>query len=360
MKTSVPFRYHILIALLFSSLLKVTAQHIQYERDSLDIGYKFINDTLIYHFFFEVLSESVKIQEVTTDCSCVMGKFSLDRLYRNETGVIELQILPYQYGHFERSAFVKWKNSNKVDTLKMSSYITPKGLFIKERYPIKKKLVRLQSHTLLINYLVNHHVNTKDLYIYNHTDRIISLSDKTQLPIYLTIENQKDIKIPPKSSQTLRLFFNLRTNPLDIGFHIDDIKIGFSSEDRIEELVKVRIQTTILDKIVVSKDSSGAKIDTPETIKKLGRLYSVDKKNVNFEIINTGSKDLEVHRIETEAGVKLLSKSRFKIAPHSRSIITVELKDTPRTGTQIRSIGIFSNAANAPFLKLSTSFYIKK
>lgn len=360
MKASISLIPYLFTVLLFSFLKTATAQRIQYERDSIDMGYKFINDTLTYHFFFQVLSDSVKIQEANTDCTCVMNRFSPDWLYRNETGVIELQVLPYQYGHFERSAFLKWQNSKKIDTLKMSGYITPKNLFIKERYPIKKNLVRLKNQTLLINYLVNQHINSKDLYIYNHTEKNVFLSDKTQLPVYLAIENQKDIKMPPKSSQILRLLFDLRTNPLDLGFHVDDMKIGFFSEDQPEELVDIRIQTTVLDENVMLQNSSGAKIDTPETVKNIGRLYSVDKYQVSFEIMNTGSKDLQVHRIETEEGLDLLSKGYFKVAPNSRSIITVQLKDTPRKGTQIRSIGIFSNATNAPFLKLSTSFYIKK
>ena len=94
-----------------------------------------------------------------------------------------------------------------------------------------------------------------------------------------------------------------------------------------------------------------AEISVSETTHNFGTVYEEDgDANCEFIITNTGTAPLELTRVTASCGCTTPNWTREPIAPGKTGVVKVTYSTRGRISTFSKSVSIFSNAQEAPFV----------
>ena len=327
--------------LLTSSL---TAQNsIKFEKDSVFLGkLSTYQDTITYSFPFDVLSSSISIDTVTSDCSCLIASYPVKELKKGQKSTIDVQFIPYKPGPFNKSFNVKLNDSRQEFEVKLAGFIRPSSLSKDKIYPYGNSGIKWAYKKVSFGLLTAQGLASKKVYFYNETNDTLRFEKPPLTPDYLgVLIDSSEYEVMPQSEGSFTLFIKPEERE-EYGYAQDTFAL-----DLVNQKKEIISSECIVSASIYFPESEGdgpkPKMGLSSTYMNLGNVKNDGKKIVTLSVMNTGEVPLKILKVETNHGLELLSIESEEVQTFETVNINIRYLETPRTGKETRSFTLFTN-----------------
>ncbi len=333
--------------------------------DSLYAGRFVYNDQPITQSFpFQVVGDSaLTILEVESDCACVTIDYPKSPLQPTEKGVIKVAYLPYKPGAFEKLFTIKTNGNPKEQEIILTGYVE---IFLPEpalEFPHVVGNLWFKNRHLSLGNITDEGVVRRSVEFHNAAKYPITLKDSAITPTHIEVivnENQKTVLGGDRGSFDVYYHPEMKN---DYGYLVDNVVL-FTDDSLTSrfELTVTSIITQYFPPLETLNLDTFPRLVVPEAIKDIGRVtlsrYSVEL--VDFNLKNEGSVPLKIYRANAQEGCQIISEDYSEIAPADSVQLRVQVKDIGKSGTQERSILLYTNDPVYPVKPLKVKLNVRR
>lgn len=358
----------VLISLFFSviSMALAQIQLVKFEKSMHDFG-KIKEEAVehIYEFRFANISSSkILVSNVIASCGCTTPTWTKDSVSAGKSGFVKVVFSSINRpGLFEKSLQVVVSSASKMDTilLGIKGEVLPKPKTGKIDFPDKIGAIRVQSRYLNLG-----NVKTTDkpaefnFGIYNDTTFDISLKLKSiPFPKYMNVQLDPEVL---KSGQrgNIRITFNAKERG-DYGYVSDYFEVETNEESSASKIFYMA--TTIEEYFPPMTEAQLAFAPKMAVDKKEYDFRTVKEgelAKVAFVLTNTGKTELVIRKTIASCGCTASEPEKSNLAPGESTNINVTFNSEGRSGTQSKTITVFTNDPTSPVQYLTIKAFVVK
>jgi hypothetical protein len=349
----------------FQGLLLANSQQnpykspLAFDKDSIYIGNVDRNQSpFIQSFYFEVLSDvPIVIEEVISDCGCIVAEYPHQELKPLQKGNITLAFRPYRDGAFLKIVEVKVKDVQEPIYLKMTGYIT--GFYVSNEveFPHETGNLRWKMKGIHLGTITDKEVVKKEVEFYNAGNKPIIFSDSIVFAQYLEIDFGSSKEVKAKSKGKFTLFYHPEKRK-EYGYVMDNIWL--KTNDILAPQIQIPVTAAIKPYTQGKFSDKSPKLMVSSENLDLGKIMLPRDEIVYYEIQNIGELPLEIKKVLPNYGCEVVQMSKSTLSPNERILLTIKILDLGKEGTQERSLTLFTNDPDQNAKVLTLKMYLMK
>ena len=341
-----------LIILLYTSLTFAQTDQVQFTKLVHDFGtIKEEVGEYSYVFKFKNIANKVlSIQNVTASCGCTTPSWTQHEITPKDSGFVKAIFnASNRPGPFskELKVFLMTQFGNDTITLTIKGIVKPKFKDPKIDFPDKIAGIRLQTKYINLDKIDNKEPIVKEFGIYNDTTMDLNLKVINPSPNYMKITIEPTT-LKPKEQGLIKITYDAKIKN-DYGYVSDYFEIETNEITQKTKLIYVsatieeyfapmtEAQLALAPKIAIDKKE----ID-------FGTIKAGEQSKAAFVITNTGKSDLKIRKTVASCGCTASVPEKTTIAPGESTNINITFNSTDRSGSQSKTITLFTNDPTAP------------
>ncbi len=313
-----------------------------------------------YEFVFANNSgRPVRIISVQASCGCTTPDWSKDAVAPGKTGFIKASYDPRgRPGYFNKSLTVTTDLSGNPVVLQIKGTVVDKITVKDETLSATNGNLKLKNSSFSLGKVfINKEISTTEFVIVNDGKEKI---DFTQVvaPSYIQVMTPPSLQ--PGERSVIKLTYDAKAKNL-YGFQSDNIEL--KTTDILAPNKSFSVYATIEEYFSPMKPEELAKAPVL-TFEKYEINFLRAKKDQPVEntisLQNKGKKNLELRFIQTNCSCVVASSDKQVLKPGEVATLTVKFMTQGRSGTQNKSITVYSNDPRNPVQRLTITGYIEE
>ncbi len=358
----------VLISLIFSVISMVVAQNqlVKFETNLHDFG-KIKEEAIehIYEFRFANTSSSkILISNVIASCGCTTPTWTKDSVSAGKSGFVKAVFnSTNRPGLFEKTLKVVVSSPTKTDTIQLGikGEVMPKPKTGKLDFPDKLGAIRVQSRYLnLGNVKTTDKPSEFNFGIYNDTTFDVTLKLKSvPFPKYMNVQLDPEV-LKPGQRGNIRVTYNAKDRG-DYGYVSDYFELETNEESGASKIFYMA--TTIEEYFPPMTEAQLAFAPKMAVDKKEYDFRTVregELAKVAFVLTNTGKTELVIRKTKASCGCTATEPEKSNLAPGESTNINVTFNSKDRSGTQTKTITVFTNDPTSPVQYLTIKAFVVK
>jgi len=332
-------RITILFPLLMLAFLPASAQKIQAEKTTIDVGRTGWKTPITAVFEFRTKGK-VRIESVLPDCSCTKVDYPKGNL--SNTFQIKVTYDAKQLGHFDKQVAIKTNASSKPFYLRMRGLVLEHFINLAKHYPVEMGNLRLDKSDLEFDDVNKGDQLVQELRIFNNGTRNYQ-PNLMHLPPYLAAKTEPELLCP---GDTGRITVMLNSSRLrDFGLTQTAIYLAGNPGDKVRSDHEIGVSTVLLP-------SFTNQVQNPPHIQLSTEKIDVDfgeksKKTETITVMNVGKSELHISSLQMfTRGLRIsLNKTRLQPGEYAKLKVTALRDDLKKVRTKPRILMITNDPA---------------
>ncbi len=319
-----------------------------FEKDSLYLGRLDREQAPIKATFKFVTGsrQAVKIKDVKPDCACASVAFPKETLQPNQEGEITVEFRPYRAGPFDKEFIIFFEGLEDEVSLKMTGYLEAFYPSPALEFPFKNGPLQLRFKKIHFGTINSGEVVKKEIEVYNDQNQTVSFSDSVLSPSHIQVILPEDRKVRAKGTAKILVYYNTSQRE-GYGYLADQIRL-FLKEGETRFIDLEAMALLLPKKAVANQNGELPRLKLSADSIDIGTVYEYGQ-IVSIQLMNLGRAPLSLHKIEAQPGCEILSLQSTTIAPLGSVNLNVRILDNGFSGSQQRTLSIFSNDPDTPY-----------
>lgn len=339
------------IVLLFTVFVNIAAfSQLNFENYEHDFGsIKEDGGNVSYTFkFTNTYSKPISIISVDVECGCTTPDWTKTAIPAGGTGVVKAEYEPFNRpGVFDKHLTVR----STEDTLELNikgDVIPRLKSNVEIELPESIGNLLLKSTSLQIGTIPNNKIVEKDFSIYNNTDKEMKFTmTDVEIPAHIQLKLEPLVIAPKSFGKIIVKYDPMKKN--DFGYMVDFISL--KSNDEKEPVKQIAIRSTIEEffpPMTEQELANAPKLDINNPIMELGSISGSNTISRNFTVTNTGKTPLIIRKLKSACDCVEAKIDAETIPAGKTATITLTFNPVGRSGTQSKSVYIYSNSPDNP------------
>jgi hypothetical protein len=306
---------------------------IKEENGPVNVEFKFVNTG----------NAPLIIKNVKASCGCTTPSYSQEPVQPGKSGYIKAQYDPFNRpGVFEKNLTIEANTDPSFTFLKIKGFVIAKPRTIADDFPDTIGNLRFTSRFLNMGAINTKQPSTAEFKIYNEGKNAIQLNPIKVLPKHLKIEIQPNL-LQSKQIATIKVTYDAKLKN-DFGYLFDNFILNTNDKlNPVKELSVVAIVSEDFSHLTTEQKENVPKITLSTDQIEFGEIQAGDKKEIRFEISNTGKSDLDIRKIKSTCKCITISEEKVIVKPNEKHTLIAYFDTTDRKGKEYKSIYIYSN-----------------
>lgn len=299
------------------------------------------------------------LNAVNASCGCTSPEWTRQPVVPNAKGMIKVTYNPANRpGSFAKTVTVMSNAENNNVILTISGKVEEKEKTIAELYPREIGPLRAEINHISFPTIKNNEVKTESMVLINDTDKPISIAVKN-LPSFIKAAVDPAI-IPAKTNgepgrSKLTVVFDAKAAN-SYGFIINRMYLAFDGVNDYNN--SIGISATIEEDFsgLTPAELANAPVATFNTDNyDFGDIQQGAKKEFDFELSNTGKRDLMIRDIRASCGCTTVNPEKKMIGPGEKVPVKVMFDSSGKKGRQSKTVTVITNDPKNPTIVLRIS-----
>ncbi len=357
------YRLTSIIVLLF--VLNTFAQQskpIQFREETFDFGSVKEETGLVTHefMFTNTGSRPVKILSVQPSCGCTTPSWSKEQVGVGKTGFIQASFNPKgRPGYFNKSLTVTTDLDGNPIVLQIKGQVSAGGEVPSIDLPAANGNWKLKSNSFNMGKVyLKDEPTVRDFPFLNNGAKSITITGKAVSPAYIKVDIQPKTVEPGKNGNVKITYAGKIKN--QYGFQNDSVEI--TTDDEISPTKSFSVYATLEDFFPELKPEELAKapvLRLQSANVDFGRIKNNSPSVREVQFINTGKKELVIKALQGNCVCITATSGRMNLKPGEGNRIQITFDPQDRTGTQQKSVTIYSNDPQNPVQRITFSAYVE-
>ena len=327
----------ILLLLACTSILPVSAQKIQADQTTIDLGQVIFRQPATATFQLQNKSNhKLIIQQVRISCGCTAVNYQTTPIPAGETFQIQATYDAATMGHFNKQIALFTSAAKKPTILNLRGIVVDKVIDYSGDYPYTLGTIRADKNNIEFDNVNLGEQPIQKIYIINTSDKTLQ-PVLMHLPAYLTAQISPSTLQPGKQGTAT---ITLHSSQLhDFGLTQSTIYLGEKPGDHVSQAKSITVNAILLPAVNTQPTAPGAQPAIQLSDNKI-ILTPVGKKKLKGEITihNNGAETLEIQRLQLFTTGIQLSLTNKEILPGKTEKLRItanindfnKLQNTPR------------------------------
>lgn len=318
-----------------------------------------------YPFIFKfknISDKSVNILTVVASCGCTTPTWTQHEISPKDSGFVKAIFnATNRPGAFDKKLTVYLSSEEQLDTviLTIKGFVKPKLKDPKTDFPDKIGGVRLQSRYINFDKITNQEPTVREYGIYNDTTIDLNFKVLNPQPNYMKI-TVEPAHLKPQQKGIIKIVYDAKARN-DFGYISDYFELETNELAQNKKLIYV--SATIEEYFPPMTEAQLAQAPKIAIDKKeidLGTVKEGEIAKAAFVITNTGKTNLIIRKTVASCGCTASVPEKSVIAPGESTNINISFNSAGRSGTNSKTITVFSNDPTAPVQFMSIKAYVVK
>lgn len=357
-------KYIFVLIICLSSLIAYSQNLVKFQKLTHDFGtIKEENAEHTFIFKFKnISSKAVTIQNVSASCGCTIPSWTQHEITPKDSGFVKAIFnATNRPGAFDKklTVYLSSETGNDTVVLNIKGIVKPKFKDPKLDFPDKIGGIRLQSRYINLDKIDNKEPVVKEYGIYNDTTIDLRLKVLNPSSKYMIVMTEPSV-LKPNQTGTIKIMYDAKTKN-DFGYVSDYFEIETNEISQNKKLIYVsatieeyfppmtEAQLALAPKIAIDKKE----ID-------FGTVKEGETAKGTFIITNTGKSDLKIRKSVASCGCTASIPEKTTITAGESTNLNVSFNATGRSGTQSKTITVFSNDPTAPTQYVTIKAFVVK
>ncbi len=333
-------RKTILFPLLMLALLPASAQKIQAEKSTIEVGRTGWKTPVTAVFEFRTKGK-VRIESVRPDCSCTVVDYPKGQL--GNKFQIKMTYDAKQLGHFDKQAAIVTNASSKPIYIRMRGQVLEHYINLAKYYPVEMGELRLDKNDLEFDDVNKGDQLVQELRLCNNGTRNYR-PNLMHLPPYLSARTEPELLCP---GDTGRITVTLNSSLLrDFGLTQTAIYLAGNPGDRVRSDHEIGVSAVLLP-------SFSNLVQNPPCMQLSTEKIDIDfegkaKKTETITVMNTGKSELHISSLQMfTRGLRIsLNKTHLQPGQTAKLKVTALRDDLQKVRTKPRILIITNDPVN--------------
>jgi len=351
-----------LFVLIFSASLAQQAKQLTFREETHDFGIVDENKGPVTHefVFTNKSNRPVKILKVQASCGCTTPGWSKEIIPPGKEGYIQASYDPKgRPGFFTKSLTVTTDLEANPVILQIKGQVSNEEKPDPTDYPVAKGNLRTKVSSFNMG-----RVYLKDEYVVREFPMINAGTDPVQVtgnfvnPAYINVDVQPR-KLAPGEKGVIKISYNGALKN-QYGFQSDNVEI--ETDDKDVPMKSYSVFATLEDffpEMTSAELSKAPQLTFASYSIDLGSIKGGLAAEKEILFTNTGKQELQLKSIQPNCSCVTAAASKTSLNPGESSTIRVSFNAEDRSGTQNKSISIYSNDPKNPVQRLIFTAYVQ-
>ena len=351
----------ILLLLVLNTLAQLS-KPIQFREETFDFGsVKEEAGSVTHEFMFTNLGgRPVKILTVQPSCGCTTPSWSKEPVGVGKTGFIQASFNPKgRPGYFNKSLTVTTDLDGNPIVLQIKGQVSTGGEVPSIDLPVVNGNWKLKSNSFNMGKVyLKDEPTVRDFPFLNQGTKSISITSNVVSPAYIKVDIQPKIVESGKSGNIKITYAGKIKN--QYGFQNDNVEI--TTDDEISPVKSFSVYATLEDFFPVMKPEELAKapvLRIQSTSVDFGRIKGNTPTVREVQLVNKGKKDLVIKALQGNCVCITATSGKMTLKSGEANKILITFNPQDRTGTQQKSVTVYSNDPQNPVQRIILSAYVE-
>lgn len=306
--------------------------------------------------------KAVTVQNVIASCGCTTPSWSLEEISKQDSGFVKAIFnATNRPGPFEKklTVYLRSENGNDTIVLTIKGKVKPKFKSPNLDFPDKIGGIRVQTRYINLDKIFDKEPVTREFGIYNDTTIDLTLKVLNSQPKYLTITVEPAV-LKPQEKGIIKIVYNPKARN-DYGYVSDYFEIETNELAQNKKLIY--ISATIEEYFAPMTEAQLAlapKIAIDKKEIDFGTVKEGEVAKAAFVITNMGKSDLKIRKTVASCGCTASVPQKTTVAAGESTNINIAFNSTGRSGSQSKTITVFSNDPTAPVQNMTIKAFVVK
>lgn len=344
-----------------SSIAQV-ARPIRFKAESFDFGKVAEKDGPVTHVFeFSNSSEkAVKILLVKPSCGCTTPDWSKEPIEPGTTGFIKAEFDPNgRPGFFTKTLTVTTDVEPNPFILQIKGTVVPDKKMVVSEFSGARGNWRVKSFSLNLGkiYIKNEYV-VREFQVMNGGNKAVSYLGRYDGPAYIRVNVEPNV-LQPGETGVIRVGYNGKLRNA-YGFQSDNVVIH--TDDESQPGKSFNVLATLEDyfpELTAEEIAQSPTLHVNQTALDFGRIKQNEASTREVTLTNVGKGTLELRSIQGNCTCIVTEVDTQTLKAGQRATIRISFNPQNRTGTQQKSITIYSNDPKDPVQRIVFTAYVE-
>lgn len=335
-----------LIWTVFTPLVAQEKAQISFDKSTHDFGtIKEEDGSVSYQFDFTNNGKTpVIIEGVRASCGCTTPGWTKDPVLPGKKGYVKALYNPKNRpGIFHKTLTVNTNADPSTIVLHIKGTVQPKPKTPAEEYPTALGGIRLKYNVLHVGKINNNGPVSKAFEVFNDSEENITfIPEKTVAPDYISFKFIPQVLKPSEKGNIVVVYDPVKKD--DLGYVSDNATIFTNEEEQSAK--KIRVVSLIEEyfpPMTEEELAQAPKINFDKVFHDFGNISKGESVSTDFTVTNQGKEDLIIRKTKANCGCTASDPVKDILKPGESTQIKVTFNSTGRTGTQQKSVTVFSN-----------------
>lgn len=333
------------------SLTLLAQPKIELVETTYDFGQVKEEDGPIMHEFefVNVGDAPLIISHVKASCGCTTPNWTKDPVAPGERGYVRAQYNPMNRpGNFSKSLRINTNGQPPVTYAYIKGSVIPRVKTIEEKLPTIMGQLRVQSNNINLGRITDEKTVKSQVELYNdsETDTLVFL-EKYEAPTFITVHFDT-LVLPPKTKGSAWVSYD-PSHEDHLG--MQNFGVSLFTTEAEESRKNLNLRASVREYFPPMTDverTNSPQLSINNKLQNVGRVQAGEKIKVEYELVNSGKKSLNIRKIDPNCACLTASLSDFDIKPGKSAKLKVEFDTSDRRGGQNKTVYIYSSDPQNP------------
>lgn len=339
------------------------AQGLQFAEMTFDFGeVREERGPVMHEFVFtNYASRPVKIVSVKASCGCTTPAWTKETVEPGKTGFIQASYNPKgRPGYFNKTLTVITDLEPEPVILQIKGNVSTTEAGTDASFDVAKGNWKLKSASFNLGrvYLKDEYI-VRDFPFLNGGNKPIRYTGRVVAPGHIKAEVTPETVAPGEKGH-VKISYNGKLRNA-YGFQSDNVEIYTDDEDA--PVKSFTVYATLEDyfgELKAEEVAKAPRLQLFNTSVDFGRLSENNNATREITVFNGGKKDLEIKALQGNCVCVTASAEKEKLKPGESATIRIFFKPEGRSGTQQKSVTVYSNDPVHPIQRITLSAYVVK
>lgn len=305
-------------------------------------------------------NDTIRISDVGADCGCTSPEWSEGPLASGDSGFVNVTYdAKTNPGPFYK--VIKVYFGGDSISLAIKGFVEPK--LVEDAavgYSEKAGDIWFKTAHLHFGNIIENRTYEKTLGWFNRSDdTLIVRFDTLELYDFIEITNETDT-VMPNSASKATIVYNA-TKREDLGYLVDEINL-FPAHKNGD--MKIALRATVLPYVPEMSDEELAEapkvvVDDDSKTYNFGHVNQNDTVRYTLGLMNGGQKPLTIRKTTSGCACITTKVSEKEIASEETTRLEIVFIPKGRTSKQLKTVTVFTNDPENPFITITLSGYVR-
>lgn len=304
-----------------------------------------------YKFEFSNSGEvPIRIMDVKASCGCTTPEWTSEEIKPGQKGFIMAEYNPLNRpGVFNKTLTVTTNAEPAITILNIKGVVKPKPRTPVDDFPAEMGNMRMKNRGFNMGKITTDKPTVKKFEVYNQGDKPLSFNKKNiEAPKHVLVQFEPQT-IPANGRGTIIVTYDAAAKG-ELGWVTDNI--SFVTNEAEENSKKVITLSTTIEEyfppLTESELAKAPRLQIDRTQHDFGSVREGNVVETEFILTNNGLTDLTIRDTEANCGCTVSTPEKTVLLPGESTKLKVSFNTAGRSGSQYKTVTVFSNDPTAP------------